>query len=107
MLGRSTLHRAEGFPMILLFWAAALLLQVRTPEEIIRDLRSGDIEVRAKARSELKKAGKRAIPALERITEDPDPEVAESSRLVLREIREALVLEEAAALIKSGREKQA
>src|SRR5439155_2260417 len=54
-----------GFPPMEFLLALLLLLQDPSVEQLIGDLRSGDVDTRAKARIQLKKLGKAAIPALE------------------------------------------
>src|SRR5579862_6717973 len=86
---------------------APLLLHAKSPAQQTTDLGSPRIEVRAKARVELRALGRSAIPSLEKVAHDPDPEIAASSRDLLKDIRIDLIREEATALIQSGRRKQA
>ena len=85
--------------------ALLLLLQDPSAEKLIGDLRSGDVETRAKARIQLKKLGKAAIPALEAATRDPDIELSESCKATLKEIREAISADAVKDILKLGREK--
>src|SRR5262245_7925083 len=85
--------------------AAILLQQDRTPEQLIEDLRSPKIGVRAEARIQLKKLGKAALPALENAVHDSDAELSESSKLILREIKEDLAAEASREVLQSGRDK--
>src|SRR4029453_7364215 len=90
----------------MLFLLAAILLQQdRSPEQLIEDLRSPKIDVRAQARIQLKKLGKAAIPALEDAARDSDAELSESSKLILKEIKEDLAAESSREALQWGREK--
>jgi len=85
--------------------ALLILLQDPSPEKLIGDLRSGDVETRARARIELRKLGKAAISALEAATGDSDIELSETSKAILKEIREAISVDAVKHILVAGREK--
>jgi HEAT repeat protein len=58
-----------------------------TPEQLVEELRSPDIDVRAKARARITKLGKEAIPALENAAKDADPDLSALSKEILKDIR--------------------
>ncbi|HLY73908.1 MAG TPA: tetratricopeptide repeat protein [Planctomycetota bacterium] len=85
--------------------ALILLLQDPSADKLIDDLRSGDVDTRARARIQLKKLGMAAVPALEAATRDSDIELSESSKAILKEIRVAISADAVKDILKLGREK--
>src|SRR5579863_634019 len=87
-----------------LLLAAILLFQGTPAEQLIQDLRSDNSELRERARKELRKLGKVAIPVLEKAAKDADPDLSRSSQEILKEILSAEADREA---LRSGLEKHA
>lgn len=78
-------------PVILALMGTAL--QDASAEELGRGFRSDNVETRELATQKLKELGTAAVPELERISNDPDPEVAGRAKNLLRllRLRHALV----------------
>jgi outer membrane lipoprotein-sorting protein len=70
-----------------LLLAAALLLQAKSAEQLVEQLRSEKIEERNGAAMELRKLDTGAIPALEKASRDADPEVSRAAKEILGEIK--------------------
>jgi outer membrane lipoprotein-sorting protein len=69
-----------------LLLAAALVLQDKTPERLIEQLRSDKVEVRGEAARLLEDLGKAVIPDLEKAAGDKDTDVAGRAKLILEAI---------------------
>jgi hypothetical protein len=65
-------------------------MQDPTPDKLVEELRTGDIEVREAAGARLLKLGKAAVPALEKAAKDVDPELSLAARRLLEKIADAL-----------------
>src|SRR2546422_762667 len=72
-----------------LLLAAALLLQDKTTDQLIEQLRSDNVEERSQAREQLKRLSKAVIPALEKAAKGSDAEVVRSAQDILEYIRTA------------------
>jgi hypothetical protein len=70
-----------------LLLAAILLLQEKSADQLIEQLRSDKIEERNDATSQLRKLDVKALPALEKAAGDADPEVSRAAKEILREIK--------------------
>jgi outer membrane lipoprotein-sorting protein len=70
--------------------AAVLLMQDKSAEQLVDQLRSDKVEERNKAARELKKLEEAALPALEKAARDPDTDVSRSAKEILTELRSTL-----------------
>jgi type II secretion system protein G len=74
---------------VYLLLALLLFSQDKGMDQLIEQLRSDSARDRTEAREELKRAGKAAIPALEKAGRDADPNLAQEARQLLEVIRAA------------------
>src|SRR4051812_31038562 len=72
-----------------LLLAALLLLQEKTAEQLVEQLRSDQPDQRDAAVRELLRLGESSVPALEKATKDKDPEVALRARWAIRVVNPA------------------
>ncbi len=78
-----------------LLLAALLLLQDRGIDELIEKLRSDKIEERNDAAAELRKRGEAALPLLEKASRDPNNNLSDAAKELIKDIRDPLHAESA------------